>query len=74
MRGTVVEFDEFVGLGVIRVEPADAAAGSEPVDYPFHCTRIADGSRTVPLGATVDFVVEAHPRGRLEGAAIRVAP
>jgi cold shock CspA family protein len=65
MRGTVVEFDDFVGLGVIRTEGAD---------YPFHCTRIADGTRTIPVGATVDFVVEPHPRGRLEGAAIRLAP
>ena len=71
MRGTVVEFDELVGLGVIRTEPA--GGGNAPTDYPFHCTRIADGSRTVPVGATVDFVLEVHPRGRLEGAAIRTA-
>ena len=67
MRGTVVEFDDFIGLGVVRSE-ADAT------DYPFHCTRIADGTRTIPVGATVDFTVEPHPRGRLEAAAIRVAP
>ena len=64
MRGTVVEFDDFVGLGVVRTE-------DDSTDYPFHCTRIADGIRTVPVGATVDFVVEPHPRGRLEAAAIR---
>ncbi len=65
MRGKVVEFDDFVGLGVVRTDDAGT-------DYPFHCTRIADGTRTVPVGATVDFVVEPHPRGRLEAAAIRV--
>ncbi|MCU1457703.1 MAG: hypothetical protein JWL73_1795 [Actinomycetia bacterium] len=70
MRGIVVEFDEFVGLGVIRTELIDADAC---LDLPFHCTRIADGTRTIPVGASVDFVVEPHPRGRLEAAAIRVA-
>ena len=62
MRGTVVEFDEAVGLGTVR-----AISGQ---NYPFHCTQIADGSRTIEVGAAVDFqVVPAH-HGRWEAAAV----
>ena len=46
-RGTVVEFDRDVGLGV--VESADGAR------HRFHCIEIADGSRDVPVGAQVEF-------------------
>lgn len=48
--GVVVEFDERVGLGV--VEPS---GGGERL--PFHCTQIADGSRSIPVGTDVSFVV-----------------
>ena len=37
MRGTVVAFDEARGLG--ELESVDGGR------YPFHCTRIADGTR-----------------------------
>ena len=48
--GSVVAFDEERGLGVIREDD-----GSE---HPFHCTEIADGTRTVSTGARVRFRVE----------------
>jgi cold shock CspA family protein len=47
VRGTVVEFDEAAGLG--RIVATDGAG------YPFHCVEIADGSRTISTGATVEF-------------------
>ncbi|MFM7061830.1 MAG: cold shock domain-containing protein [Actinomycetes bacterium] len=64
--GTVVEFDEHRGLGVIE--------GDDGERYPFHCTRIADGSRVVPEGARVEFTVMAGPAGRWEADAIASAP
>ena len=47
MRGAVTEFNEAAGLGVV--------AGDDGVDYRFHCVEIADGSRTIEVGATVTF-------------------
>ena len=66
MRGTVLAFDEARGLG--ELESVDGGR------YPFHCTRIADGTRTVPEGARVEFVVMAGPGGRWEADAIAPAP
>ncbi|HEY7105206.1 MAG TPA: cold-shock protein [Acidimicrobiia bacterium] len=57
------EFDDARGLGTVTAD--DGAR------YPFHCTAIADGTRTVPVGARVVFAVVAGPLGRTEAAAIR---
>ncbi len=65
MHGRVVAFDERRGLG--EIEGVDGAR------YPFHCTRIADGSRTVPVGVTVGFGVAPGPLGRWEAVDIRRA-
>ena len=57
----VTEFDEHIGLGVIT-----DGAGRE---YPFHCVELADGSRTIEIGADVEF----HPLpklGRVEAGQI----
>jgi cold shock CspA family protein len=62
LAGTVVGFDEYVGLGVI-----DAGDGHR---YPFHCIEIADGTRTIEVGTVVDFVVLAK-LGHYEAADIR---
>jgi cold shock CspA family protein len=61
-EGTVSTFDESVGLGVV--------AGADGVDYPFHCIEIADGSRSIPVGADVTFDVLAK-LGRWEAANVR---
>lgn len=61
--GTVVEFDPAVGLGAVR-------AGRDGGLYPFHCTQIADGSRTVEVGAEVTFHVVAGRLGRWEAAGV----
>jgi CspA family cold shock protein len=61
MNGVVTGFDEHVGLGVIT-----DGAGSE---YPFHCAEIADGTRTIEIGADVEF--RPLPKfGRVEASAI----
>jgi CspA family cold shock protein len=60
--GTVTAFEESVGLGVV--------AGADGVDYPFHCIEIADGSRSIPVGAAVIF--DVLPKlGRWEAANVR---
>jgi cold shock CspA family protein len=61
MRGTVAEFDDHKGFGVI--------AGDDGRSYFFHCTQIADGTRTIDAGTAVWF--EPWPRlGRIEAAAV----
>lgn len=49
-KGVVADFDEERGLGTIRAEDGTA--------IPFHCTEIADGSRTIATGVAVRFRVE----------------
>jgi cold shock CspA family protein len=61
-RGTVSAFDESVGLGVV--------VGADGVDYPFHCIEIADGSRSIAVGADVTFDVLAK-LGRWEAVNLR---
>ncbi len=62
-RGRVVDYDEHKGYGF--VETAD---GSRLF---FHCTAIADGSRTIPPGVDVDYEPVTDPRGKPEAAAVR---
>lgn len=58
MRGVVADFDEHVGYGTVRSERG--------VDFFFHCTQIANGTRTIAVGTEVDFVVVAGHRGQWE--------
>lgn len=60
-RGRVATFDEQVGSGTIEAE------GSAVWD--FHCTSIADASRTIDPGAPVTFRVAPGPTG-LEAVAV----
>jgi cold shock CspA family protein len=62
-RGVVQDFDEAVGLGTVR----DARDRT----FPFHCTQIADGSRSVAQGTQVEFEVVPGHLGRWEAAALR---
>lgn len=62
LHGTVTEFDDPRGLGVIADEDGNL--------YPFQCTRIADGTRTIAVGAAVSFEVAAGQMGRWEAVAI----
>ncbi len=61
--GRIVAFDEERGLGEI-----EAIDGRQ---YPFHCTAIADGTRTIATGVAVEFGVVAGPLGHPEAGAIR---
>ena len=65
MTGSVQEFDEKKGYGTVRSDE-----GSE---YFFHCTQIADGSRTIAVGAQITFEVTPGHLGRWEATAIRPA-
>ena len=48
LSGTVTKFDEFIGLGEIT--------DTKRRVWPFHCVSIADGSRTISVGAAVSFL------------------
>ncbi len=63
-QGRVVGFDDHAGFGTVRAED-----GSE---YFFHCTAIADGSRTIEVGADVSFHVVPGHHGRWEAAEVTV--
>jgi cold shock CspA family protein len=60
MDGEVISFDEDAGYGVVRAENG--------AEHFFHCTAVADGTRAVPVGARVHFVVVAGRRGLWEAA------
>jgi cold shock CspA family protein len=64
-QGTVATFDREVGLGTVR-----AADGTV---LPFHCIEIADGSRDIAVGTSVDFSVIAK-LGRYEAAGVTPRP
>jgi cold shock CspA family protein len=60
--GTVLEFDEHRGLGVVGAD--------DGTQYPFHCTQIVDGTRRVDVGAPVRFRLRPGGLGRWEAGAI----
>ena len=60
MTGEVADFDDQKGYGTIR-----RADGAEVF---FHCTRIADGTRTIDVGAPVTFDLVPGHHGRDEAA------
>ena len=61
MLGRVAAFDEHAGLGTLIADD-----GSE---YRFHCIEIADGSRSIPDGTRVEFVL-LPKLGRYEAASV----
>ncbi len=61
-RGTVLEFDPVAGYGTV---------GAESVQWFFHCTAIADGTRSIQPGTSVDFGLTPGHLGRWEAADIR---
>ena len=63
MTGAVAEFDEAKGYGTVRTEDGRGIF--------FHCTQIADGTRTIPVGVNVEFEVMPGHQGRWEAADIR---
>lgn len=63
--GVVSSFDDPRGLGEITTH--DGAV------VPFHCTAIADGSRTISEGASVRFELVPGRMGRWEAGRIEPA-
>lgn len=64
LRGEVTAFDDHAGLGEVTTD--------DGVVRPFHCTAIADGSRTVAVGTRVSFAVVPGRSGRWE--AVQIGP
>jgi cold shock CspA family protein len=62
VHGTVTTFDERRGLGEITAPDGTI--------YPFHCTTIADGTRTIIPGTAVEFEVVAGNLGHWEAAEV----
>jgi cold shock CspA family protein len=60
--GVVSAFDDDSGLGQVMA--------TDGTIYPFQCTQITDGTRTIPEGAAVTFAVRAWHRGRYEAVAV----
>ena len=65
MRGRVTAFDEQRGLGTVE---------AEGTTYPFHCTQIADGTRSIEVGTSVAFEVVAGGMGRWEAGSVTPQP
>ncbi len=62
LHGRVRSFDDQRGLGEIVADDGTV--------YPFHCTVIADGSRTIAPGTAVVFERIAGHLGRWEAASV----
>lgn len=65
MTGVVTEFDEPAGIGTVTAD--------EGGEHFFHCTAIADGTRTIAVGARVEFEVVPGRLGRWEASGLRPA-
>ena len=53
-------FDDHAGFGTARAD--------DGTEYFFHCTAIADGTRTIEIGTAVTFHVVPGHNGRWEAA------
>jgi cold shock CspA family protein len=63
--GRVATFDDHVGRGRIEAQGG--------LQFPFHCTAIADGTRTITPDTAVKFRLVPGPLGALEAVAIKRA-
>jgi cold shock CspA family protein len=61
-RGSIRAFDSHAGVGEIEDDEGRA--------LPFHCTALTDGSRSISVGADVEFEVAPSHRGRWEAARV----
>jgi cold shock protein len=61
--GRVASFDDQVGRGQIEAQGG--------LRFPFHCTAIADGTRTIAPDTPVNFRLVPGPLGALEATAIK---
>ena len=70
-RGVVTGYDERVGLGTVTLAVSGRDAGGE---VPFHCTAIADGTRSIPSGAEVVCTLRSGHHGCVEATGVLVVP
>lgn len=63
--GTVTDFDDPKGWGTVTADD-----GRELF---FHCSQIADGTRTIEVGAAVAFTVVPGSRGRWEAMGLALS-
>lgn len=61
-RGLVARFDDDAGLGVVDVEGVG--------ELPFHCTAIADGTRTIAPGSPVVCQLGPAHHGAVEAVTV----
>jgi len=64
--GRIASFDDVAGRGEV-----EARGG---MHFPFHCTAIVDGSRTIAPDTPVRFRLRPGPLGALEATAISASP
>jgi CspA family cold shock protein len=60
--GRVTTFDERAGVGTV--------VSDDGQELFFHCTAIADGTRSIAVGTPVSYEVVAGRRGRWEAVSI----
>lgn len=63
LRGTVASFDDRAGWGILRT--------GDSRELFFHCTQIADGTRTIPVGVAVEAECRPIGVGQWEAAGVR---
>jgi len=63
LRGRVLAFDDHRGRGEVE--------DSEGRTAPFHCTAVADGTRTIAIGTEITFRLVTGPVGVQEAADLR---
>jgi cold shock CspA family protein len=68
-QGRVHTYDNAAGYGTILEDAAENVAG----DWFFHCTAIAEGSRTIATEQPVSFALTPGHLGRYEATDIRSA-
>ena len=66
--GVVADFDEAAGLGTVAFHGADVNLDRWTLG--FHCTQIADGSRSIATGTRVRFQIMPVNLGHFEASAI----
>jgi cold shock CspA family protein len=68
-QGRVHTYDDAAGYGTVLDDAAENVAG----EWFFHCTAIADGSRSITTEQPVSFVLTPGHLGRYEATNIRPA-
>jgi len=62
----VSSFDDASGLGLLRT--------ADDRRYPFHCTAIADGTRSIAVGTAVACTLVTAHGGRVEATSLVTLP